>query len=321
MSLKLLFFPMSMMLSLVILIWMAKPEWDGLKKTQLVLADVTDKLAKVDGQVSALEEALSQYKSKSADHRLINNAIPFNRHAEDTQAEIYQKMKNSNVLLDSILPSPGGSNSCSNASLTSSAGISSSTSTAIAPIQSSAEGVPNATNSCLLADTYLLSIMGTYRDIRAFIKDLGAMNRYSDIGSISISRDFDPRNQNSDVLNGAISVNTYYKAEPSDFQIIQHLNEPAGKVLLGGKIETDVIEKFRSSVASRPFEFEGAIPTGLGKDNIFQNPNPAASSTPAAPSSESAPSSVVPNSGDESTSTTSQVPETDSSDGNLASGL
>ena len=100
MKLKIIFFPLTLIISFAIFILMIKPEWEslGINKAQLdTLSEKRDTL--LNGKQN-LQKAFDEYEElDESDRQLIMNAVPPYNNNDDFIAEIYKNMQGSGAFL------------------------------------------------------------------------------------------------------------------------------------------------------------------------------------------------------------------------------
>lgn len=273
MRLKFFFLPLAIMISLVVLFWMAKPEYDRWQSKKKELAAVELEKDKIFNQLKQLKLAYDEYQSKEADHDLINNAIPGSGNNKDMlMAEIYSKAVAAEVVVVtmSVSKTPKADVDCQ---------LSSSLATEM-PIESggSSSGLPAASPGvkCLTVENINLEVAGPYGKMKQFVTAVEKMNRYDRLVSVELAKTKDTnsgQDQNAapnETLQAKISMDIFSKPESRSLKLISALNNPIGNMLLSGHISKDVIAKYQSEVTSStflPVEVE-AVPEG--REDIFK---------------------------------------------------
>jgi hypothetical protein len=253
MKLKILFFPMSIMLSLVIFIWMTKPEWDSYQQEKKNLAVMEKEAAKIDGQLQLLNTAYSQYGQIGDDEKLIINALPSDSRPDELIAEFYLKAKESEVfVVDAKIDKESAK--CAKQQ------------TADLPAEVSKKGAASSPAPCTLNSGVSLAVAGSYANIKKFLGEIEKMNRFTMIKGYSISKG--NAEEQGDILNLSLNFNVFSRSESPQFQITQHLDSSAGKALLTGKIDKGVIDEYKQKVTQRTFM--PVVVDGVGKEDIFK---------------------------------------------------
>lgn len=277
MKLKVLFLPLSIVLSLIIIIWMAKPQYDQWQSEKEVLSTEQEKLDKIDSQIASLENALKQYESVSADKQLIENAIPLSATYDDSIAEIYQKIKDAGVLLQDISVSSEVSPCQAEAGIGTDALAQDAANTAIASMETGGETPILGLGECLGIQNFSIIVEGSYPQVKSFLDLLNRTNRYTELESIQLDKS-DPEDSTDQVIAN-VYFTTFSKQNKAGIND-QTLATPVGQILLQGMIEVDVIEMYKAQVTNRSF-----VPLPIenfGKSNLFSN-SAAASATLAVP--------------------------------------
>lgn len=259
MSLKILFFPLSIILSLVILIWMVKPEWDSVQKNKVDLAKAQEEYNKVDSQVKMLEKALNDYKGRTQDQTLIWNAIPVDSNKDDVLNQIYQKVKDHELLIDSVTVSVSAQNQCGAAG----AGAAQAVVSSAAKSDAGSTNAKSKTGMCLKQESVAVTVIGQYDRLRDCLGSISRMNRYVDIQQVVIKRD----NVDPVKIIADFTIQFYSKQKDESLQMANALTTPVGTALLTGKIDGNIIERYKQAITDVP-----ATPLfveGFGKDILF----------------------------------------------------
>lgn len=264
MKLKILFFPLSIMLALVIFIWMTKPDWNSLKNEKNKLKILEAESDKIDGQLQSLDAAYSQFSKISDDKTLINNAIPPVEKPDELIAEFYLKAKESEVFIVSAKMEGANKNaSCSQVAEIPAIekGLEEGDS-----VSESTTDVPSGPMPCLSSSNVNLSLAGSYINLKKFLGQIEKMNRFSMTKGFSISKG--SAEEQGDVLSMTVDFEIFTKDQPEGFTVAQGLATATGEALLGGKIDKSVIDQYKQSVTDRIFQPVGV--EGAGKEDIFK---------------------------------------------------
>lgn len=277
MSLKLIFFPLTLIVSISILIWVAKPEWESLKNNKQELATLSEKRDKFQGNQQNLQKALNQYQQmEENDKQLINNALPALNNNDDFIAEIYKNIQQSGAFLAETSLKAGkdsAGEAARAACLQKNTGDTNN--------EESIEGEDSNTQAkeepayCPPAKKVTLAtigIVGAYANIRDFAKMIDTQNRLTIPSSFSISKLQTSTEENeagADVLSSKISFN-FYDKEESKGVLLSSLVEGGDKALSGlmtGSLNTQAIGAFKDAIT--PDVFRPVSVQEMGKDNLF----------------------------------------------------
>lgn len=263
MSVKLLFFP----LSVVVLIWSfisyTKPTWDTYQAQKKELVTLSKEKTELANGLANIEKAVVEYEalsSSSTDY--VYNAIPKGIDNDNLVAEINKNASQGGVLITKI---------------------SLSEKKAKIDNQCRKKQVKDPSIICSAgADTteISLAIVGSYQAIKDFLGRLDAQNRIVTVGSLSFSV---PKNKDEDVegetvassvdiVSANINLSVYQKSLSKKKILSKSLKSDAvlGSLLKSGLSEEAMlsVEEFITSDIFRPVQVEGA-----GKENLFEQSN------------------------------------------------
>lgn len=276
MSLKLIFFPLTLIVSISILIWVAKPEWESLKNNKQELATLSEKRDKFQGNQQNLQKALNQYQQMDEnDKQLINNALPALNNNDDFIAEIYKNIQQSGAFLAETSLKAGKDSAGEAARAACLQKNSSATNEASVEgedpetqVKAEPAYCPPAKKSTLAT----IGIVGAYANIRDFAKMIDTQNRLTIPSSFSISKLQTSTEENeagADALSSKISFN-FYDKEESKGVLLSSLVEGSDKALSGlmtGSLNTQAIGAFKDAIT--PDVFRPVSVQEMGKDNLF----------------------------------------------------
>ena len=256
MNIKLLFFP----LSVIILVWsvigVTKPAWDEYKMQKGEIVKLVEEKQRLEEGVMNIKKALAEYQNLDEDTKsYVNNAIPVNSDDDNLVAELNKSISQSGVLVAKI-----------------------GTSTKKASISSKCrkEGAEDNGTDCLSkASTtgVTLSAVGTYPMIKGFLGKLDSQNRIVVPNSVNFSTSNSNNAEESDtaveLINAKIQFDVFQK-KPVEIKSFSKVmtSDTVLKSLLNGGLSTaglEVINKFINSDVFMPVQVEGA-----GKDNLFK---------------------------------------------------
>lgn len=259
MKLKILFFPLSIMLALVIFIWMTKPDWDSLKNEKSNLGTLQEEAQKIDSQLQSLDAAYSQFSNLSDEKALIANAIPSSEKPDELIAEYYLKAKESEVFVVSAKAEDAAASSSCNAPA------------AVPAVEnldddSGTPSAPVVSAPCLQSSKISLSLAGSYLNLKKFMGQIEKMNRFTMAKDFTITKG--TSEEQSDILSMTVNFEVYLKDQPTGFTVAQGLSTPTGQALLAGKIDKGVIDQYKKDVTDRIFQPVNV--EGSGKEDIFK---------------------------------------------------
>lgn len=292
MNLKLLFFPLAILVSLVVVIWLLKPAWDDYRKNSDLTAQAEKRLAEVSGKEGNLKKALEVYNNLGSDFTLVENAIPEKNENGMILAEIFEKAKKTGVIIlevsfseskkEKLLPLNFQSSSTDQS-------ISMTIDQQEKLLNNSMNGLANGeADSSFSKGTAKISVVGYFDQVKNFVAEVDKMNRISDVstfkwekikkidgGSSSVGGDekvsTEGVNKKENQLKMDVEFGYYLKRNRtiSNASVATFDADPLIKAMLSGNISKKVIEDFKAVTTSSPFSFDFSSETG-GKANIFQ---------------------------------------------------
>jgi len=266
MKLKLFFLPISIVLTLVAIIWFIKPGWEENRELKKELSKEKEILQGLVEKGDALNKALSYYQALAQRKNLINTAIPTSAENDKLVAEINDQASIAGLFLNKI-------------DIKEMKVKASEMPTQIKAINAKDELENSETSkssdkpdeTLLVKATVGLDVVGDYVNIKNFIKALGQTNRFIKIVSVNVDRSSEQEDSIPGMVSGKLVCEAFY--EPRDEKIIISEavfsgEDRATKVLLTGKISEEVINNFESQRTPTVYE----IILGekqAGKENIF----------------------------------------------------
>jgi Tfp pilus assembly protein PilO len=210
MAVKMLLFPLFLILSLAVFFMLGKPEWDKFSAERATLQKVAERKQALSGKISKVQAALSQYEGlKSGTKQLINNAIPADQASDDLITEIERNGQRKGVFVSKINlgKSKKEKSDCSSSAgnLDASMGVEGTASSAAASGGDTAPaaggdgmalgdgmgGEPMSLGTycpkAKIATEVELEAVGTYLDVRNFIQDIYSLNRVTVIEEFEIN--------------------------------------------------------------------------------------------------------------------------------------
>lgn len=271
MKVKLLFIPLSIIISIVVSIWMTKPTYDSLKTNKEELASQTEKLSKVTSQKKSMESVKTAYENLGIDKELIDNALPSKKDLDNLYAELVGKLSESNIFTNKISFSAPREIKNSKSDTTDSADT----------ILDSSSKSKGGENGVVVDQKRLNEVettiegIGGYPELKNLLAAVYSMNRYLNVSSLEISK---ARQEGQEIAQQAsngllqlrVGLSAYFEELESAEQVVQ-LASSNGAVmsnLLKGGLSNDVIEEYKERRTKTPFNFPFSI-EGAGKENIF----------------------------------------------------
>lgn len=258
MNIKLLFFP----LSVIILVWsvisVTKPAWDEYKMQKAEMVKSIQEKQELEKGIMNIKKALTGYHNLDEDIKsYVNNAIPVDSDDDNLVAELNKNISQSGVLVVKINANKGK--------------------VKINP-KCRQKGAEESGLDCSVkasATKVVLSAVGVYPMIKGFLGKLDVQNRIVVPSSISLATS-DNNNNNEESDSSVVELVTA-KIEFDVFQkkpvkIKSFSGVMTSDVVLKSLLERglsigglDAIDRFITSEVFVPVQVEGA-----GKDNLFE---------------------------------------------------
>lgn len=278
MTLKLLFFPLSLFVSLVILIWMVKPEWDNYKDFQVELIKKQKELEKIQKGIASVGISFDAFSKVNEQTRsLIEYSIPDGIDSEDFLAQIGKSANSSRVLMVSIKTDKEKKRR----------------------VRSEEEEISG------IVMTGDVEVVGNYPNVRSFINKIEKQNRLTVIDNVSISKIDNLKNSkrikespevdqqqedgvegenesegelkveellpvSTDLVRAKVSFKFYARKGDDNSKKLSSMIESKDIIfdsLLSGKFKGEVIDKFKEDITTEVF---APIGSGIiGKQNLF----------------------------------------------------
>jgi Tfp pilus assembly protein PilO len=276
MRLKVLILPVSLAVSVILVIFFIKPAFSDMMSSRDALAVKQTQLDDLNNQVQKLQTLKTKWGAMTDEKNLIETAFPETEGVDSYISEITSKASRSGVLLTGItLDQKNGGGTGQNASyicgedLT--GGLDQPGTASLQPTSSvsgvvDASGLQNLSGSssaCLKAITISLQAKGSWEQMLDFFKYLEDMNRVSNIGSISLSTGAQVQDQaSSDILSADISANAFFKEKVQVGSMAL-----ASNLASQGVFNQKSLDKLKETIYA-PFDTPAMSPSG--ERNIFK---------------------------------------------------
>lgn len=260
MSLKILFFPLSVIVSIIIFIWFTKPAWDELGVQKEALIEINEEFDGLAKGVASFGKAASAYKEmKNDDKQAVLSAIPQSTSNDDFIAEIDMNAIKGGVHLISadVKKERGKVSKCESAASMAASSSSSEEGAGTNPVQCPKEKTKFSAT---------LEVAGEYFDIQDFIKKIDLQNRIITPVELSINKIESENKENSqmkDLLKAEFSFNFYSREKDENLNLSQ--------MQAGGNKVFDSI--FKGSLAlTNALEFRQMRELKAGSDKLYFRP-------------------------------------------------
>ena len=273
MKLKSIFFPLAVVLSTVVIIWVDKPVWTAIKSDQKALQKNKEELNNLRTKKDNLFQAADNYDKLNGDQVvLIDHALPSTQEEVGLLAEINQKAKETGVIINN--------NSLAEENKKAQAKCPQPTDSSLMAtdvLKMAAAGVlkeegSGGCNVSLRGIKLSFEVLGDYPKVKEFFASLEKANRIMDIQTAEINRaETDEEGGASDLVSTKVDLVAYWQVENNQVDVFSLLGaqDPIMLSLLdNGKISQAIIDNFVGSRTNTVFEFSPSS-EGAGKSNLF----------------------------------------------------
>ena len=270
MSLKTFFFPVSVIIAVVLLIWFIMPEWGVVQDKRTELFKKEEAVKSINDKKEKIIQGIAVYENNIRDASIVYQALPNEIENDSLVDEIFKGAKDKGVLITSITIDDVNPAEKSSPVFIDEAGMAEG-SEEMGMIGKAGE----LDTSAIVRNTsfeipFSLEIVGGYLETKNFIDFLESANRFFSISKVSINS-----SDSSSALTVSISGTSFYKGENPDLMLssIIYTNDPVLKSLVSGKgLDIDFVSEYKSNLIDSAYSFNPNI-TGIGKENIFLNQN------------------------------------------------
>ncbi len=250
MKLKLFFLPITLVLSLVLVIWFIKPGWVEYKMRNAELSDLLSEKQEFEKGLAQLNAALNDYELMNEETKqLIVNAVPEEKNNDDFIAEIHKNIMGAGVFLSGTR---FRENQRSKAALAKNKGK------ALSMMKTEVE----------------VEVIGNYLNVKSFIDRVDLENRLSIPSEVVISRlksqrVGDDETGPADLVRARVIFGIYEKKKDPNTELssLSNTGDKVVKSLLESGLKIKVIDDYKEAVTSTVF-----VPVSMGdagKQDIF----------------------------------------------------
>ncbi len=239
MNLKLLFLPLSIIVSLVCFIYFTKPTWDDYKNTKILFEENTASLNEIKNSKNILDRELIVYDEIAMENKfLLKNSIP-----EDLQEENFLK-----EISDIVLGT----------------GVEISSMKLAAKKESYKKAEIFKIGDDIKETNVSIELSGSYFEIKKAIYALENMNRFINLGIFSIKK-----SSEEEVSDLALSLNlTFFHKNNNDLAL--NSNDDYFKSLLKNGLEMGTIDEYKNH-REKVLNFSLIEIGEKGIDNLFNS--------------------------------------------------
>ncbi len=262
MKLKILFFPIALLVAFMVTIFFTKPEWDIYKDRQGELDLLTKQLDDLKSGHDSIMNAAKKLNSLTSDQEsLVLNAIPKSDNNDDLLAEIHKSAERSGVFIISTKVKSEALNGSS---------------------KTSEEIIMEGSSKPTLKQADIkVTVMGSYTDVFEFVKEVDSHNRLTlpkelmiiaqDVDASNVREGEAETDSNGALIKCELLFEFFNKPENEKLEIASLIrsSDPVIKSLLSGQFKTGVVDKYNENITSEIFRPVGA--GSAGKSDIFSN--------------------------------------------------
>lgn len=273
MKLKIIFFPLTLIMSFTIFILMIKPEWESLGVNKAQLDTISARRDTLLSGKQNLKKALDEYEElNESDRQLVMNTVPPYKNNDDFIAEIYKNMQGSGAFLVSTALREKKTISSLSRTECRNDGIN------IAQTGDSdkSASMPYCPPERVTTGTKV-EIIGNYLNIKDFIELIDNQNRLTIPTNTAVERvqnneDIPEEQLSGNLVKGILQFD-FFNKDMDEGVVLSTMVESDDKVLsslLLGSVNTQAIDAFKESITSdvfRPVSVSGI--SDMGKDDLF----------------------------------------------------
>lgn len=271
MNIRTLLLPVALVVSVVVFVWMIKPEWSNYKMNKENLVKLQEEERAAEKNKVSLEKYVAALTTLDQDVvSYISNALPKAENSDDFIAEINKYSSQSSAMIDEIAMRQArmSISECESKKTQSSQQVADAD--ANNPIYCPKEKVIVGSS---------VQLIGSYLEVKDFLDKIDISNRIISPKSIDINKvevvtaqSADSDNQStatSNLVKAKVDFDIYYKEKDEEVKLSQlNSSDKTMEKLLTEKVNQEQIEKVQDTMRSElfiPVTFEGA-----GKSNIFE---------------------------------------------------
>lgn len=275
MKLKIIFFPLTLVVAFAIFILMIKPEWESLGANKAQLDTLSEKRDQLQNGKQNLQKAFNEYEDlNESDKQLIINAMPPYKNNDDFIAEIYKNMQGSGAFLVSTdlkeMKERAGGSACEKAAVKAARAAAKSEDPEDKEVFVAAYCPPEN-----ITTVTKVEIIGGYvNNIKNFVALMDSQNRLTVPTKTIVERVDNASSEvevqdSGDLVKGVLNFNFFNRAMDAGI-VLSNMADSNDKILdslLSGSINTQAIDAFKDSITSEPFR--PVTVAEWGKEDIF----------------------------------------------------
>jgi Tfp pilus assembly protein PilO len=260
MSLKVLIFPISLVLAAIVAILFIKPAFSDMNAAKKDLIAEQASLESLKMKNEKLQAAKAKFNALAEEKNLVFSALPESDDVDTYISEITSKANRSGVLLSSVSldKAQGGSEAIRSYVCSENSGSGSAGSAAVPAAADGSVAPVLPAQDCVKAVNASLVLQGTWEQLLDFLKYLEDMNRISNISGVEI----DTSAESGDVLEINISLSSFFK-ENSGSANAAVVDNLAGQ----GTINQNAIDRLKEIIYA-PYAAPDVAPAG--ERNLFK---------------------------------------------------
>lgn len=274
MSLKVLIFPLSLVIALAVVIFLIKPAYSEMTSIKNSLQEKNVLLDNLQNQNQKLQKVKSKWESLAEEKNLVAAAFPDEDNIDAYVSELTSKAGRSGILLTDInMAQKGGASSEAGTKSAYLCGVNPAGGTAVAlpPDQVSEIATVSGTDGsagpvssgCFNAVGISLMATGSWEQVLDFFKYIEDMNRISNIESVSLAPVSQVQDQAAtDLLKADISATAFFKGKTKNGNATL-----AGSLAGQENFNQKALEKLKNAIYSA-YDVPAVSPSG--ERNIFK---------------------------------------------------
>lgn len=256
MSLKTFFFPLAVIISVFLVIWVIIPRWEVTQETKNELELKVETASSLDDKKNKLNQGVESYKNNIKDATVVYNALPSEIDIDSFADELFDGAKNNEILITKM--------SLDDVELVDQEKKSNT-------LIGDDENEKAKTSMKTYKFSFDLDLIGGYIETRNFIGFMESANRFFVINDVSIVKD---KESSNDVVNTNILGTAYYKEENGSLKVssvIYDETDPVLKSLIDDGLSIEFINDYKNEISNKDYSFSPSAIGSTWKENLFSS--------------------------------------------------
>ncbi len=271
MSLKIFFFPVSMIITVVLVIWFIIPQWEEMQKQRVVLGKKNETMKVLEEKKNGINKNIAVYDENAREASVIYNALPSDVNNDVLIDEIFDGAKSKGILVTSV-----------------NVGKIETIKKEVAKnilLDGEAEFDDDAPVPLIKQDVlkipFSLDLIGSYTETKDYIKLLESATRLFTVTNVEMGQ----ADEEGGVVNTSVSAFCLYKNDNQNLEIssVVYNEDPILGALIEKGLDFNYISQYKSSLNSGYIFSPATIVSG--KSDLFAktgNSTVATATTPVA---------------------------------------